>query len=94
MVFKSHARSGPTGRRLCANWLTEWERHHDPVYRDKIVTGIEDIKKAPLQLVSGPDFEFDPIRCICAISGNRRPAEPIYRSVMGAPQVWMEMAEL
>ena len=56
----SHARSGPDWSSLCANWLTEWERKNDTVYRDKIIVGMNDIRKAPLRLVSGPDFEFDP----------------------------------
>ena len=94
MVFKSHARSGPDWSSLCANWLTEWERHHDPVYRDKIVTGIEDIKKAPLQLVSGPDFEFDPDTVHLRYIGERAAGGTHLQICMGAPQVWMEMAEL
>ena len=60
MVYPSHARSGPDWSSLCANWLTEWERKNDSVYRDKIIVGMNDIRKAPLRLVSGPDFEFDP----------------------------------
>ena len=39
--------------------MTRWERVQDETYKEKIVTGISDIKRAPLKLVSGPDFEFD-----------------------------------
>ncbi len=94
MVCKSHARTGPDWSSLCANWLTQWERKNDPLYRDKIMNGMEDIKKAPLQLVSGPDFEFDPETVHLRYIGERAAGGTHLQICMGAPQVWMEMAEL
>lgn len=94
MVYKSHARSGPDWSSLCANWMTQWERANDPVYRDKIVTGVEDIKKAPLKLVSGPDFEFDSETVHLRYIGERAAGGTHLQICMGAPQVWMEMADL
>ena len=94
MVYKSHARSGPDWSSLCANWLTQWERFNDGHYREKIAIGIEDIKRAPLKLVSGPDFEFDPATVHLRYIGERAAGGTHLQICMGAPQVWMEMADL
>ena len=94
MVYPSHARSGPDWSSLCSNWMTQWERFHDTKYRDKIVTGIEDIKKTPLRLVSGPDFEFDPESCHLRYIGERTTGGCHLQVCMGAPSVWTEMADL
>lgn len=94
MVYPSHARSGPDWSSLCSNWMTRWERFHDTKYRDKIVTGIEDIKKAPLKLVSGPDFEFDPESCHLRYIGERTTGGCHLQVCMGAPSVWTELADL
>lgn len=94
MVYPSHARSGPDWSSLCSNWMTRWERFGDTVYRDKIITGIEDIKKAPLRLSSGPDFEFDPKTVHLRYIGEQTTGGCHLQVCMGAPQVWMEMADL
>lgn len=94
MVYPSHARSGPDWSSLCSNWMTRWERFNDTRYRDKILTGIEDIKKAPLKLVSGPDFEFDPATCHLRYIGERTTGGCHLQVCMGAPAVWTEMADL
>lgn len=94
MVYKSHARSGPDWSSLCANWMTEWERFHDNRYREKILTGMEDIKKAPLKLISGPDFEFNPYDVHLRYIGERAAGGTHLQICMGAPQVWMELADL
>lgn len=94
MVYPAHARSGPDWSSLCSNWMTRWERFHDDTYRKKIETGIADIKKAPLKLVSGPDFEFDPHTCHLRYIGERTTGGTHLQICMGAPQVWFEMADL
>ena len=94
MVYPSHARSGPDWSSLCSNWMTRWERFNDTRYRDKILTGIEDLKKAPLKLVSGPDFEFDPATCHLRYIGERTTGGCHLQVCMGAPAVWTEMADL
>ena len=94
MVFPSHARSGPDWSSLCANWMTQWERSRDTAYRDKIVTGIEDLKRMPLRLISGPDFEFDPATVHLRYIGEKVTGGVHLQICMGAPQIWMEMAEL
>lgn len=94
MVYPSHARSGPDWSSLCSNWMTQWERFNDTAYRDKIMVGIEDIKKAPLKLVSGPDFEFDPESCHLRYIGERTTGGCHLQVCMGAPSIWTEMADL
>lgn len=94
MVYPSHARSGPDWSSLCSNWMTQWERFNDTKYRDKIMVGVEDLKQMPLKLVSGPDFEFDPESCHLRYIGERTTGGCHLQVCMGAPQVWMEMADL
>ena len=94
MVYPSHARSGPDWSSLCSNWMTQWERFNDTKYRDKILVGINDIKNAPLKLVSGPDFEFDPASCHLRYIGERTTGGCHLQICMGAPSVWTEMGDL
>jgi hypothetical protein len=94
MKHPSHARSGPDWSSLVSNWMTQWERKNDEKYRDKIVTGIDDISKAPLRLASGPDFEFDPESVHLYYIGERTTGGTHLQVCMGAPTVWMETADL
>ncbi len=94
MVYPAHARSGPDWSSLCANWLTEWERFDDTKYRDKILVGINDIKETPLKLVSGPDFEFDPLTNHLRYIGERATGGTHLQICMGSPQIWLELSLL
>ena len=94
MVFKSHARSGPDWSSLVSNWMTQWERKNDVSYKEKIMTGIHDLEKAPLRLASGPDFEFDPESCHLRYIGERTTGGTHLQVCMGAPSVWTETADL
>ena len=94
MVYISHARSGPDWSSLCSNWMTEWERKNDFKYRDKILVGSGDIKNAPLKLISGPDFEFDPDSLHLRYIGERTTGGTHLQICMGAPSIWTEMADL
>lgn len=94
MVYPSHARSGPDWSSLCINWMTQWERTLDERYREKIEIGMRCIKEAPLKLVSGPDFEFDPESVKLRYIGERTTGGTHLQICMGAPEIWMEMADL
>lgn len=94
MIEKSHARTGPDWSSLCSNWMTQWERFNDSAYRDKILVGTEDIENAPLKLVSGPDFEFNPETLHLRYIGERTTGGTHLQICMGAPSIWMEMADL
>lgn len=94
MVYPSHARSGPDWSALCSNWMMEWERTGDTRYRDKMLVGMQDIKDSPLKLISGPDFEFNPADLHLRYIGERATGGTHLQICMGAPQIWMEMADL
>lgn len=92
-AFPTHARSGPDWAAFCSNWLTEWERFEDPAYLRKLLQGIASLKRMPHRLVSGSTFGYDPATCALHYIGD---GNYQYHMVVafGAPQVWMEIAEL
>ena len=94
MVYPTHARTGPDWSSFVSNWMTRWERYQDETYRKKIETGIGDLKKAPLKLVSGSDFEYEPDSAHLRYIGERAGGGTHLTICMGAPQVWFELAEL
>ncbi|MCD8312239.1 MAG: hypothetical protein LUD43_07090 [Firmicutes bacterium] len=94
MTYPTHARSGPDWSSLVSDWMTEWERTGSKKYLDKILTGIDDIKKAPLRLISGPDFEFDPESCHLRYIGERAAGGTHLQICMGAAETWLELSLL
>ncbi len=94
MVYPTHARSGPDWSSFCSNWMTEWERTENRKYMDKIVTGIEDLKKTPFKLISGSDFEYNPEDSHLRYIGERATGGTHLQICMGAVQVWLELAQL
>lgn len=54
-------RWGPDWLALAGNWMTEWERTGNKMYRDKIITGLECLSKLPDNLFTGPNgLSYDP----------------------------------
>ena len=94
MVYPTHARSGPDWSSLCSNWMTDWERTQDPEAKEKILTGIRDIGKAPLRLCSGPDFEFEAESCHLRYIGERTTGGCHLQICMGAAQTFTELEPL
>lgn len=94
MKAPTHARSGPDWSSFCSDWMTQWERFDDQKYREKIRVGIEDLKKMPLKLVSGPDFEYDPKDSHLYYIGERKAGGSHLQICMGAAEVWMELSLL
>ncbi len=94
MKKPTHARSGPDWSTFCSNWMTQWERFHDDIYKEKIQKGIEDLKKLPLQLNSGPDFEYDPNDSHLYYIGERTDGGTHLQICMGAAQTWLELGDL
>lgn len=93
-TLPTHARSGPDWSTYCSNWYTAWERRGDTYYRDKIKTGIEDLKKAPLRLISGSNFEYDPHTGHLGYIGENAAGGSHLAICMGGPQTWMELADV
>ena len=52
----------PTGSALVGNWMTEWERTGNTLYRDKILVGVNCLSKMPYGFFSGTNaaFGYDP----------------------------------
>lgn len=94
MKLPTHARSGPDWSTYCSNWMTWWETNQDTSYRDKILTGIEDIKKSPLRLISGSNYEYDPKTGHLGYIGESASGGSHLAICMGSPQVWFELADM
>ena len=93
MVYKTHARVGPDWSTYCSNWLTAWERG-DNSYKEKIMTGIKDLQKAPLGLISGSDFEYDPASGHLRYFIENASGGSHLTVCMGGPQTWIELADV
>lgn len=92
--FKTHARVGPDWSAFCSNWLFEWERTEDVNYRNKILAGLQNLKDAPYGLLSGPTYGYDTKTSNLLYMGTGNEGGYHMIIAFGAPQVWMEMAEL
>ena len=55
-------RWGPDWLALAGNWMTEWERTGNKIYRTKILAGLESLTKLPDNLFTGPNgLSYDPL---------------------------------
>ncbi|KAI7258022.1 hypothetical protein KC345_g10643 [Hortaea werneckii] len=85
-------RTGPDWSSYVSNWMVQWERYQDTKYRDKILTGIADLKQAPNRLSSGSHFMYNP-----DTGGMHYLSEGNYQYHMvicfGGPEIWFELAE-
>lgn len=93
MKLPTHARSGPDWSTYCSNWYTAWERTGDEKYKQKIQTGIDDLKKAPMRMISGSNFEYDPETGHLGYIGESAAGGSHLAVCMGGPQTWMELTE-
>lgn len=91
--YPTHARSGPDWSAFCSNWLVQWERYEDTSYRDKMLVGIESLKRAPYRLLTGPVFGYDPKSGELMHMGHENYGHHLM-ICMGGAQVWTEMAGL
>jgi hypothetical protein len=73
--------------------MSQWERFESGHYRSKLLRGVEDLKAAPLRLLSGTTFGYDPAAGSLTHIGD---SNYDYHMVVafGAPQVWMELSQL
>ena len=61
-------RIGPDWLAYAGNWMTEWERTGNTVYRDKIVAGMKSIAALPNRIFTGPKaLGFDPATGILSL---------------------------
>lgn len=88
---KTHIRVGPDWAAFSSNWMTCWERYEDTAYRDKIIVGLNSIKRANFRLISGPTYGYDPETGVLTGMGNDNWGRHL-AICMGGPQVWFELA--
>jgi len=94
---KYMARIGPTWAAWSANWMCAWERTGDTRWRDRILTGLEGILRAPFKLMQGDPFDYDP--ATGEMSFVQNPTDGSTQSnalalTMGGAEAWMELAGL
>ncbi|MFY9435718.1 MAG: hypothetical protein WAQ42_02310, partial [Limnochordia bacterium] len=89
----AHIRTGPDWSSFVSNWMTRWERFNDTTYRDKILAGLDSIKKAPNRLASGSTFLYSPEDNVMRYLGE---GNYQYHMVIcfGGPEIWFELADL
>lgn len=90
----THARLGPDWAAFTSNWLSKWERDKDPTALKSIQTGLDAIKASPHRLLSGPTFEYDTTSKELIYIGTPKEGAYHMEIAFGAPQVWIELAEL
>lgn len=90
--YPTHVRSGPDWSAFSSNWLTMWERFEDTAYRDKLIKGLNCLKKMPFRLRSGSAFGYDPETGELFYMGEGNGSHLVI--CMGAPQVWLEMLQV
>lgn len=89
-----YIRSGPDWSSFVSDWMTEYERTLDASYREKIETGIRDLREAPFGLASGPEFEYDTQSGHMGYQGEDDGNGMHLQICMGGPEVWMETADM
>lgn len=90
----THARIGPDWAAFSSNWMSRWEREKDTDYLRKIETGLKNIKKTPHRLLSGPVYEYDTKTNEMNYMGTGTTGGYHMIIAFGAPQVWLELADL
>ncbi|MCS7462602.1 hypothetical protein N0M98_20995 [Paenibacillus doosanensis] len=88
--YPTHARVGPDWAAFSSNWMTRWERYEDTSYRDKLLVGIESLKRMPNRMKNLAVHGYDPKTGKLYDMGNN--AGGHLAICMGGPQVWMELA--
>ena len=93
MTAPTHVRSGPDWSALCSDWMCEWERTGDDKWSRKLFTGMQDLKNAPLGLISGTAFEFEPETGHLIYLGEEQTGSFHLQLCQGASQIWTELAD-
>lgn len=91
MKMPTHARSGPDWSTYCSNWFTAWERTGDEYYKNKILTGLKDMEAAPLRMISGSNYEYDPESGHLGYIGESAAGGSHLAVCMGGPQTYAEL---
>ncbi|HZG84008.1 hypothetical protein [Paenibacillus sp.] len=89
--YPTHVRIGPDWAAFASNWLTRWERFEDTAYRDKLLVGIDSLKRLPFRMNTGPVMGYDPntgeLHHLSDDNWGRT-----LMICMGGPQTWLELS--
>lgn len=94
--YPTHARVGPDWFALAGNWMTEWERTGDTIYKNRILTGIKDFEQMPYGLFSGKNgaFGYNPENFHLYQLGKDDIGYIHLSILMGGPEVVFELNDL
>ena len=86
-------RIGPDWVSYAGNWMTEWERTGNTIYRDKIIAGMKSICALPNGIFSGPQaLGFNPETCEISYEGDPQMQNTNHLlAIMGGFEVMNEM---
>lgn len=89
-------RIGPDWLAYAGNWMTEWERTGNPVYRKKIEAGMQSISRLPRGIFTGPGvLGFDPATGILSWEGDPTLEHTNHlMSIMGGFEICLEMMQM
>ena len=89
-------RIGPDWLAYAGNWMTEWERTGNTMYRDKIVAGMKSIAALPNRLFTGPKaLGFDPATGIITTEcGPKLETTNHLMTIMGGFEIANEMMRM
>ncbi|MGK9477831.1 exo-rhamnogalacturonan lyase family protein [Melioribacter sp. OK-6-Me] len=94
--YPTHVRFGPDWLALVGNWMTEWERTGDTIYRNRIMTGINSLYEMPYGFFSGKDaaFGYDPETYKLYRLNDNDIGSAHLSVLMGGPEVAFELTNL
>lgn len=89
-------RIGPDWLAYAGNWMTEWERTRNTVYRDKIVAGMKSIAALPNRIFTGPlALGYDPATGIITTECDPKLQSTNHlMTIMGGFEVMNEMMRM
>ena len=89
-------RVGPDWLAYAGNWMTEYERTQNPVYKKKIEAGMKSIAALPHGIFTGPGvLGFDPATGILSWEGDRQVTHTEHlTTIMGGFEVQHELDEM
>ncbi len=92
----THARIGPDWLALVGNWMTEWERTGDTIYRNRIMIGVESFYDMPYGFYSGKRaaFGYNPQTYELSYLNKKDIGFSHLSVLMGGPEVAFELTTL
>ena len=94
--YPTHIRFGPDWLALVGDWMTEWERTGNTLYRDRIMIGVNCFYKMPYGFFSGKDaaFGYDPATYKLYRLNDDDIGSAHLSVLMGGPEVAFELSHL